>query len=192
MAVPAPDLTAAAQAVQLAKAVVDSAARHLAGADVDANQVVTYDLAHAAAAVENAGAVLEYGAKGDVEARIACAFVADAVFDVVSRILGREDGWGVQPGALDGALAAVRAYRSPEFMAALAGEQGPRHLDSDLEMVQDTSRRFAEEEVRPAAEETHRHNTDIPERIISGLADIGTFGLSVPEQYGGYGTGGEG
>jgi (2S)-methylsuccinyl-CoA dehydrogenase len=189
----APDLNAAAAAVKLAKAVTDGAARHLAGlGDLDAHQVIAYETAHASAAVENARAIVDYGAKGDVEARIACAFVADAVYDVSARILGREEEFGTTPGALDGARDFLRTYRSPEFLAALAGEQGPRHLDSDFEMVQDTFRRFAEDEIRPVAEHIHRHNEDIPERVISGLAEIGTFGLSVPEEYGGFASGGEG
>jgi (2S)-methylsuccinyl-CoA dehydrogenase len=189
----APDLNAAARAVELAKAVTDGAARHLASlGDLDAHQVVAYELAHAAAAVENARAILDYGGKGDVEARIACAFVADAVYDVSARILGREEEFGTVPGALDEARDFLRAYRSPEFLATLAGEQGPRHLDGDFEMVQDTFRRFAEDEIRPVAEHIHRQNEDIPERVIAGLAEIGTFGLSVPEEYGGFASGGEG
>ncbi|MBW3669817.1 MAG: acyl-CoA dehydrogenase family protein [Actinobacteria bacterium] len=189
----APDLNAAARAVELAKAVTDGAARHLAAlGDIDAHQVVAYDLAHASAAVENARAILDYGAKGAVEARIACAFVADAVYDVSVRILGREEDFGTTPGALDETRDFLRAYRSPEFLADLATEQGPRHLDGDFEMVQDTFRRFAEDEIRPVAEHIHRHNEDIPERVISGLAEIGTFGLSVPEEYGGFAAGGEG
>jgi (2S)-methylsuccinyl-CoA dehydrogenase len=58
-------------------------------------------------------------------------------------------------------------------------------------MVQDTFRRFAEKEIAPVAEEIHRRNSDIPERIIEGLAELGTFGLSVPETYGGFAAGGE-
>jgi (2S)-methylsuccinyl-CoA dehydrogenase len=192
MAVPAPDLAAAAAAVDLAKGVVDTAAAHLSGTDLDANQVVAYDFAHAASAVENARAVLDYGAKGDVEARITCAFVADSVYDLMVKVLGREQAWGVAEGALAGALDFVRSYRAPEFLASLAGEQGPRHLDSDFEMVQDTFRRFAEDKVRPIAEHVHRTNSDIPEEVISGLAEIGTFGLSIPEDYGGFASGGEG
>src|SRR5207302_10899333 len=117
----APDLTAAADAVDLAKGVVDGAARHLAGADVDANQVATYVLAHAAAAAENARAVLDYGAKGEVEARIACAFAADAVYDVMTRTLGREPQWGMEEGALARALPFLRAYRDPDYLASLFG-----------------------------------------------------------------------
>jgi (2S)-methylsuccinyl-CoA dehydrogenase len=45
--------------------------------------------------------------------------------------------------------------------------------------------------VRPHAEHVHRTNGDIPEEIISGLAELGGFGLSVPEEYGGFATGGE-
>jgi (2S)-methylsuccinyl-CoA dehydrogenase len=189
----APDLSAAAAAVDVAKAVVEGAARHLAAAgDVDANQVVAYDLAHAAAAVENARAILDYGAKGKVEGRIACAFVADALFDLRTRTLGREALWGTTPDALTSADAFVSTYRDPAFLADLCGEAGPRHLDSDLEMVQDTFRRFAEEKVKEAAEHVHRTNGDIPETIIGGLAELGTFGLSVPEEYGGFASGGEG
>src|SRR4051794_10303500 len=192
MGVPAPDLTAAAAAVDLAKGVVETTAAQLSGTDIEANQVVAYDFAHAASAVENARAVLDYGAKGDVEARITCAFVADSVYDLMIKVLGRETAWGVVRGALDGAADFVTTYRSPEYLASLAGEQGPRHLDSDFEMVQDTFRRFADEKVRPVAEHVHRTNSDIPEDVISGLAEIGTFGLSIPEEYGGYASGGEG
>ena len=57
--------------------------------------------------------------------------------------------------------------------------------------MQDTFRRFADEKLKPIAEHIHRHNEDIPEDIISGLAEMGAFGLSIPEEYGGYGSGGE-
>jgi (2S)-methylsuccinyl-CoA dehydrogenase len=188
-----PDLHAAAVAVDSARAAVDDGARHLATAgDDDADQVAAYDLAHAAAAVENARAVLEYGSRGEAEAGIACAFVADAVYDVATKTLWREGAWGIAPGALDAAADFVRPYRAPEYLAGLCGEQGPRHLDADLELVQDTFRRFAEDEVRPVAEEVHRRNLDIPESIIQGLAEIGTFGVSVPEEYGGFAASGEG
>jgi len=189
----APDLAAAASAVDLAQAAVDAAIAHIAGnGGIDANQVVAYDLAHSAAAVASARAVLAYGAKGDVEARIACAFVADAIHDLVSRLIGRDREWGIDPQMLSGAHDVVSNYRDPAFLAALAGEQGPRHLDGEFEMVQDTFRRFAEEKIKPVAEHIHRTNSDIPDDVIDGLAELGTFGLSAPEEYGGFATGGEG
>jgi (2S)-methylsuccinyl-CoA dehydrogenase len=186
------DLETAATAVDAARAVVVGAAHHLGTlGDLDANQVIAYDLAHAAAAVESAAAVLDYGAKGDTERKIACAFVADAIYDVAVRILGREDSFGTVPGALASAIESTRQWRAPSFLASLT-DAGPRHLDSDLELVQDTFRRFAEDKVKPVAEHVHRHNADIPEDVIGGLAEIGTFGLSIPAEYGGFSEGGEG
>jgi (2S)-methylsuccinyl-CoA dehydrogenase len=118
--------------------------------------------------------------------------VADAVYDVAVRILGREADFGAAPGVLAEAVAATAPWRAPPFLAGLAGQSGPRHLDADFEMVQDTFRRFAEDKVRPVAEHIHRTNSDIPEEIISGLAELGTFGLSIPAEYGGFSEGGEG
>ena len=85
----------------------------------------------------------------------------------------------------------VAAYRNPVFLAALADQEGSRHLDADFELVRETFHRFAEDQIRPRAEHIHRANTDIPEEIISGIAEMGGFGMSVPEEYGGFATGGE-
>ncbi|MEY2402498.1 MAG: (2S)-methylsuccinyl-CoA dehydrogenase, partial [Acidimicrobiaceae bacterium] len=182
-----PDLSAAATAVDLANAVVRAGVSALAAAgSIDDNQVLAYDLAHAAAAVETARTLLDYGGKGDTEARITCAFVADAVAELAGKTYGREAEWNVASGALDGARDFVSIFRSPAFLASLAGTDGPRHLDQDFEMVQDTFRRFADEKLRPVAEHIHRTNADLPEDIISGLAELGGFGLSVPEESGGF------
>ena len=187
-----PDLSAAASVVETASLVLDRTAKHLAATGtIDDHQQVAYDLAHAASAVESCKALLDYGGKGDVEARITCAFVADAVHDLACKVLGREDEWGVEPGALDSARPFLASYRATRFLVSLAGQDGPRHLDSDFEMVQDTFRRFAEQEIKPKAEHVHRDNEDVPEEIITGLAQIGAFGLSVPEEYEGFASGGE-
>jgi (2S)-methylsuccinyl-CoA dehydrogenase len=188
---PAPDLHAAAVAVDLARDVVQKGLAHIASTgSVDHDQVVSYDLAHAAAAVEIARTLLDYGSKGDDEAKLTVAFAADAVADVAAKLYGREAAWGVEDTALDGARGFVSTFRDPAFLASIDGP-GARHLDDDFEMVQDAFRRFAEDKIRPVAEHVHRHNADIPEDIISGLAEIGAFGLSVPEEYGGFAAGGE-
>jgi (2S)-methylsuccinyl-CoA dehydrogenase len=187
-----PDLTAAASAVEAAQNVVDAGVQALAAAgSIDDNQVIAYDLAHAAAAVEIARTLLDYGAKADVEGHIACAFVADAIADLAAKVYGRESAWGIEAGALDGARSFVATYRDPAFLAELVDTEGPRHLDQDFELVQDTFRRFADDKLRPVAEHIHRENADIPEDVISGLAEMGGFGLSVPEEYGGFAAGGE-
>ncbi|CAN5784645.1 acyl-CoA dehydrogenase family protein [soil metagenome] len=193
---PAPDLAGAASVIDLAQHVVTAATDRLRaateeGASPDDHQVLSYDLAHAASAVEMAKALLDYGAKGDAEGRIACAFVADATADLAAKLLGREAAWGVEPTALDGARSFLATWRAPEVLAGLGTDEGPRHLDSDFELVQDTFRRFADDKIKPVAEHIHRHNTDIPEDLIAGLAEMGGFGLSGPEEYGGFAVGGE-
>ncbi len=55
--------------------------------------------------------------------------------------------------------------------------------------MRETFHRFAEEQIRPRAEHIHRANADIPEEIITGLAEMGALGLSIPEEYGGFATG---
>jgi (2S)-methylsuccinyl-CoA dehydrogenase len=187
-----PGLAAAADAVELAQHLVDQCCAAVgANGGVDTNQVVTYDVAHAAAAVATARATLTYGELGETEARLACAFVADVLADLIGRVAGRETDWGVEAGWSAPAAAFLSAHRDPAVLAALAGVEGPRHLGSDFELVRETFHRFAEEKVRPQAEHVHRTNGDVPEEIITGLAELGGFGLSVPEAYDGFATGGE-
>ncbi len=187
-----PDLQEAASAIELAAAVIRKATAKLAEtSSVDADQVLAYDLAHAAAAIETARSMLDYGAKGELEGQLTCVFVADAVADLGAKLWGRESTWNCEPNALDGAREFVSIWRDPTRLADLAFNDGPRHLDQEFELAQDTFRRFGADVIAPHAEHIHRHNTDIPEEIISGLADMGVFGLSIPEEYGGFATGGE-
>jgi (2S)-methylsuccinyl-CoA dehydrogenase len=188
----ATDLAAAASAVALARSVVDAGVAALVAAGgPDVAQVLAYDISHAAAAVRMAEAVLAYGSNGETEARLACAFAADAVADLAARTVGRSKEWGVAADWLAPAEEFVAAYRDPAVLCRLAEVEGDRHLDSDFELVRETFHRFADEQIRPRAEHIHRANTDIPEEIISGMAEMGGFGMSVPEEYGGFATGGE-
>jgi (2S)-methylsuccinyl-CoA dehydrogenase len=189
---PEPDLQLAASAIETASAIVRQATRKLAETgSIDADQVLAYDLAHAAAAIETARSTIDYGAKGPVEGRLTCVFVADVIADLATKLWGREELWGVETDALASTTEFVTAWRDPGVLAELAFEDGPRHLDDEFELVQDTFRRFAEEQVTPQAEHIHRHNEDIPESLITALAEMGLFGLSIPEEYGGFAGGGE-
>jgi len=199
-------LPAAAAAVDCAADVVTSATDHLARestvdgrisvARLDDHQVLGYDLAHAASAVEGAKVMLAYGERGEVESRLARAFIADAIAELAAKLLGREAVWGVDVELLAPALPFVEAHRAPEFLETVAAGletsvTGPSHLPDDFQLAAETFHRFAEAEIRPVAEHVHRTNADIPEELIGGLAQLGGFGLSVPEEYGGYATGGE-
>src|SRR6476620_10982425 len=200
------ELRAASAAVELAGSVVNNAVRHLADlasengkvsvAALDQHQAVAYDLAHAAAAVEGSRVMCGYGEHGEVESMLARAYVADAIHDVAARALGRSQAWGAERDALAGAMPFVSEHRAPAFLCALADRcvkhgSGPTHLSDDFELVGETFRRFAEDKIRPVAEHVHRTNADVPEEIISGLAELGGFGLSVAEEYDGFATGGE-
>ncbi len=185
-------LAAAGDAVELAQNLVDGACAAVRDAGgVDANQVVAYDVAHAAAAVATARSALAYGAHGAIEERLATAFVADVLADLVGRVTGREAAWGTQAGWVTPAAEFLRAGRDPAVLASLATVEAPRHVGTDFELVRETFHRFAADKVRPQAEHVHRTNSDIPEEIITGLAELGGFGLSVPEEYEGFATGGE-
>ena len=50
-------------------------------------------------------------------------------------------------------------------------------------------RRFADEQIAPQAGRWHDENLLIPDEIVSQMAGLGVFGLTVPESYGGSGLG---
>jgi (2S)-methylsuccinyl-CoA dehydrogenase len=190
------DLASAAAAHEQADAVVKKAAKRLSqvsdgGKRLDEHQVLAYDLAHATAGIHTAAAAVRYGAHGETEALLAAAFVADVISDLVGRTAGREAEWDTEPGWHAAMAGFLTEARDPDVLGALAETPGPTHLKEDFELVQDSFRRFALEQIAPRAEHIHRANADIDEAIIEGLAAMGGFGLSVPEEYGGFATGGE-
>ncbi len=64
---------------------------------------------------------------------------------------------------------------------------GATGLDEDLEMIRDQFRRFAEERVVPNAHDWHLKDELIPIEIIHELSELGVFGLTIPEEFGGLG-----
>ncbi len=199
---PARALTEAMRAV--VRETADHLARRCAKEDristglVDEHQTVAYDLASVASAVAAAEHLVAFGEHGETEAMLSLAFAADTATDLRARVAGREREWGLDVGVLDDQAEAIAAGRDTGLLSELAervlaadGEAGPRHLPEDLEMVRATFRRFAEEQVAPVAEQVHREDTDIPEQVISGLAELGCFALSIPEEHGGFATGGD-
>ena len=64
---------------------------------------------------------------------------------------------------------------------------GASGLDEELEMIRDQFRRYAVEKVEPFAHEWHLKDELIPMEVISELAEMGVFGLTIPEEFGGFG-----
>lgn len=87
-----------------------------------------------------------------------------------------------------GNSAAART-RLVELMNENAGHAtfGATGLDEDLEMIRDQFRRFADERVTPFAHEWHLKDELIPIEVLNDMADLGVFGLTIPEEYGGFG-----
>ncbi|WP_293701132.1 MULTISPECIES: acyl-CoA dehydrogenase family protein [unclassified Sphingopyxis] len=86
---------------------------------------------------------------------------------------------------LDADHAATRA----EIAAALADGHWPSETlhDADLDAIRDQFRRFTDAEIIPHAHGWHLANALIPDATVKAMADLGTFGVCIPEAFGGLG-----
>jgi (2S)-methylsuccinyl-CoA dehydrogenase len=173
------------------------------GAAIDEAQVVTERVAYAATelrAAQDAVALcasIAAEGRGAVPEATATAAAADLVASLRTRLEGVADELGLDDATFERAFPAglraqlraaasearVRAIGS-QAIAALGRTEPP--LDETLEQVRASVREFAEKEVQPHAERIHRHDEDIPESFITSMGELGYFGLSIPEQYGGH------
>ncbi len=90
----------------------------------------------------------------------------------------------------DGTTAATRA----QLVGLIEESQGPvgdDGLDETLEAMRKEMRRFADEEVVPHAHGWHLKNQYIPLEVVAHMAELGVFGLTIPEEFGGLGLGKE-
>ncbi|MGN7868361.1 acyl-CoA dehydrogenase family protein [Paracoccus sp. 22332] len=98
-----------------------------------------------------------------------------------------------QPSDTARALMAANTPDARARLAALMAENrgsatfGATGLDEDLEMIRDQFRRWADDKVVPHAHEWHLKDDFIPMEIIEELAELGVFGLTIPENLGGLG-----
>ena len=136
--------------------------------------------------------------------------LAVAFGEYLARILGgipmsqgetiRLAALGVDPAAIgrfgQGAVAGLirdgnTAARRARLAALIAdGGFGASGLGDDtLELIRDQFRRFAEEQVRPHAQGWHARDELIPQAVVDAVAELGVFGLTVPEAHGGLGLG---
>src|SRR5262252_3149499 len=64
-------------------------------------------------------------------------------------------------------------------------------LDDVLDSMRAEMRKFADTEVISHAQQWHRTNSYIPLEVIGKMAELGVFGLTIPEEFGGLGLGKE-
>ena len=116
----------------------------------------------------------------------------------------------VRPTALGFTSAELASLRTPAIDAAIAEGNTPANraalvakireattsgaatiglsgLDEDMEAIRSEMRRFGKAEVVEQAQGWHRENAYIPMPIIEKMAELGVFGLTIPEEYGGMG-----
>ena len=78
-------------------------------------------------------------------------------------------------------LVELMQERSAEITVGATG------LDEELEMIREQFRRYAVEKVEPVAHDWHLKDELIPMEVIEELAEMGVFGLTIPEEHGGFG-----
>ena len=179
------------------------------GKAIDEHQVHAERLAYAATEVAAAEALAAYararheaGVGDAVTDAMAGAFAAEVADRLRSRIEGHREDFGVPDAVLAATLGdagvrqAVRAAQHEGCFREIGREvirtRGANNawIDGDVaEMARDSARQFARREVAPIAERIHRHDDLVPESIIRSMAELGYFGMSVPEAYGGQGMG---
>ena len=70
------------------------------------------------------------------------------------------------------------------------GQFGDWALEDDtLDMIRDQFRRFTAEQVTPFAHGWHERDDLIPDQVVDAVAELGVFGLTIPEEQGGLGLG---
>jgi (2S)-methylsuccinyl-CoA dehydrogenase len=174
------------------------------GAAIDDHQVLAERVAYAATEARAARELLEYAQRVKNEGRgdswlqaIAAAGAAELVASLLARLTPAIDDLGLGDEALQTAFPAevrkkLRAASNEAVFRAIGREVASRRgrnetpLDETLEQVRSSVREFAEKEIAPHAERIHRRDEMIPEEFIQKMGELGYFGLSVPDEYGGY------
>ncbi len=176
---------------------------------LDHHQLVSYDLSLSCAEVTGARFALDYARRAreasggpanelTLEERFALLFAAEAAQGIRNRLSSRPADFGLNDDWLSATvdhpttrrfclaqLPAERVAELGQLMRAQDGVTGAYLLDDHHEMMRETFRRVAEEVVMPLAEEIHRHDLDIPDTIIDQVKELGCFGISIPERFGG-------
>jgi len=178
------------------------------GSDIDAHQPQAERVAYLATEVEAARCLQRY-ARGLAEGglsepfigEMAHAFAAELAARATGQLNAHLDEFGLSDRFLDDTLAtpairaAMRAGAHDDRLMAIGRHQlatrGVNNcpIDEMASMARDAVRQFAATEVAPLAEHIHRHDDLVPDSLIAKMAELGYFGMAVPEEYGGGGMG---
>jgi (2S)-methylsuccinyl-CoA dehydrogenase len=200
-------LDAADRLVAAAKSAV---AARVAGSNIDAEQFAAHGLAWYATYAETLRQTLAWAGRLEGAGKlheIEALTVQIGFGEYLSQMLGgvmmsqnelvRPADMGLDGAVLDAfaaATASLRAATGPAERRRLAelvakGGFGDPGDDDTMGMIRDQFRKFAETKVIPFAHDWHRKDELIPLPVLEEMGELGVFGLTVPEQYGGSGLG---
>ena len=171
----------------------------LAAGLLDAHQWSSYELSLAKADLLAARTLVQAGGNiSELDAGLGFAFVTDALLSTIARLDAIHLATDLEAGPLQRIASGEelrrlrRAASGPEILAELggavaeqSGELADVIVDEQTALARDSFRRFAEDVVAPLAEEIHRQDLTVPEALLQPLREMGVFGLSIPEEYGG-------
>jgi (2S)-methylsuccinyl-CoA dehydrogenase len=203
-----PTLDDAARLRDAAQQLVDGSlvrAREVTGGgrDIDDHQVLTERVVYAAtqarAAHQLVEAVRELKAEGRATEHhevLCAASVAELSISLRARLEAATEDLGLSDADFASAFPAkLRVLeRSSAHESVMRGigrrvcetrGQDDWPLDELSEQVREAVRDFGDREVAPEAERIHRNDDLVPERFIREMAELGYFGLAIPEAYGG-------
>lgn len=207
--IPHPTLADGASLVEAAERLVERAldrAREITqgGRTIDDHQVLVERLAYAATETRAARELLHYAeglrSEGRSTAMLETTAAAEAASlsgSVRDRLAWSIEDLGLGEDDLEAAFPATDRARvrraSHESVYRAIGRHAIETrgvndlpLDEIHEQVRDSVREFGDAEVQPEAERIHRNDDLVPESFISKMAELGYFGLSIPEEYGGF------
>jgi (2S)-methylsuccinyl-CoA dehydrogenase len=178
----------------LTDAAVQSAARLTRGGEgIDEHQVAVDRVAYAATEARAAAELVAAAGAHAELASLAIAGAAELVRSARDRLDPAADDLGIAAElaqALDPAALRRAGHeslvRGNGRSAAQNAGRNAWPLDATLSEVRAAVRQFAEREVAPHAEHIHRNDELIPEAFIGAMGELGYFGLSIPEEYGGH------
>ena len=179
-------------ALTATRAQLEQAAAHLQG-DLDLEQQELYDLAFSRAELDAAQAYERYSESEDAPAHApdtAEIYAAEVLMNIHQRLAARPGDYGLSHSDLvvpDIGDVLSRARLADYGRACLTRDLGSGEggLEEAHRLMRDSFRAFADDVVAPRAEAVHREDLLVPDEIIEPLRDMGCFGLSVPERFGG-------
>ena len=92
----------------------------------------------------------------------------------------------ITDGLTPATMAAAAAHLPDSLGRATVENTGE---DETMSMIRDQFRRYAENKIVPHAHDWHLQNEYIPMEVVNEMAELGVFGLTIPEEFGGLGMG---